>query len=154
MLVLGWYVMVHTGSVLLLTVFASLQYVGTLASPIFGVLGDRLGGRTMLCAMRATYAGLAALLAGLALAEWLTPAWVLLIAALAGVVRPNDLVLRNTLIGETIPPEHLMGALGLSRATGIRRASRARSPAGPCPPRSGSAPRTSSSRPSTWRVSR
>ena len=117
-LVLGWYVMVHTGSVLLLTVFASLQYVGTLASPIFGVLGDRLGGRTMLCAMRATYAGLAALLAGLALAEWLTPAWVLLIAALAGVVRPNDLVLRNTLIGETIPPEHLMGALGLSRATG------------------------------------
>jgi MFS family permease len=116
-LVLGWYVMVHTGSVLLLTAFASLQYVGTLASPIFGVLGDRLGGRTMLCAMRATYAGLAALLAGLALAEWLTPGWVLVIAALAGIVRPNDLVLRNSLIGETIPPEHLMGALGLSRAT-------------------------------------
>ena len=116
-LVLGWYVMVHTGSVLLLTVFASLQYVGTLASPMFGVLGDRLGGRTMLCAMRAIYAGLAALVAGLAAAELLTPGWVLLIATLAGVVRPNDLVMRNTLIGETIPPAHLMGALGLSRAT-------------------------------------
>ena len=116
-LVLGWYVMVHTGSVLLLTVFASLQYVGTLASPMFGVLGDRLGGRTMLCAMRGIYLGLAALLTGLALAEWLTPGWVFLVAALAGVVRPNDLVMRNSLIGETIPPEHLMGALGLSRAT-------------------------------------
>ena len=50
-LVLGWYVLVNTNSVLLLTVFASLQYLGTLASPMFGVLGDRLGARTMLCAM-------------------------------------------------------------------------------------------------------
>jgi predicted MFS family arabinose efflux permease len=116
-LVLAWYVMVHTGSVLLLTAFASLQYVGTLAAPMFGVLGDRLGGRTMLCGMRAIYAGLAALLMGLAFADLLTPARVLLIAGLAGVVRPNDLVMRNTLIGETIPPEHVMGALGLSRAT-------------------------------------
>jgi hypothetical protein len=41
----------------------------------------------------------------------------LLVAALAGLVRPNDLVMRNTLIGETIPAAHLMGALGLSRAT-------------------------------------
>jgi predicted MFS family arabinose efflux permease len=116
-LVLAWYVMVHTGSVLLLTAFASLQYVGTLAGPMFGVLGDRLGGRTMLCVMRAVYATLAALLMGLAFADLLTPARVLVIAGLAGVVRPNDLVMRNTLIGETIPPEHLMGALGLSRAT-------------------------------------
>jgi MFS family permease len=116
-LVLGWYVMVHTGSVLLLTVFASLQYGGTLAAPVFGVLGDRLGGRTMLCAMRAIYAVLAALLGGLAAADLLTPSWVLALAAVAGVVRPNDLVMRNALIGETIPPGHLMGALGLSRAT-------------------------------------
>ena len=61
-LILGWYVMVNTGSVLLLTVFGSLQFLGTLAAPMFGVLGDRLGGRAMLCAMRAIYAALAALL--------------------------------------------------------------------------------------------
>ena len=117
-LVLGWYVMVTTGSVLWLTAFGSLQFLGTLAAPMFGVLGDRLGGRIMLCAMRATYASLAALLGLLALAGLLTPAWVLVIATLAGLVRPNDLVMRNTLIGETIPAPHLMGALGLSRATG------------------------------------
>jgi MFS family permease len=85
---------------------------------MFGVLGDRLGGRVMLCATRTTYATLAALLAVLALAGLLTPVWVLVVAALAGVVRPNDLVMRNTLIGETIPSAYLMGALGLSRATG------------------------------------
>ena len=116
-IILGWYVMVHTGSVVWLTGFGSLQFLGTLAAPMFGVLGDRLGGRAMLCAMRTIYGGLAALLMALALGGLLTPAWVLVIAALAGVVRPNDLVMRNTLIGETIPPAHLMGALGMSRAT-------------------------------------
>src|SRR5204862_5076512 len=116
-LILGWYVMVNTGSVLLLTAFGALQFLGTLAAPMFGVLGDRLGGRVMLCAMRAIYAVLAAVLAGLALAGLLTPAWVLVVTALAGIVRPNDLVMRNSLIGETIPPAHFMGALGLSRAT-------------------------------------
>jgi len=116
-IILGWYVMVHTGSVLWLTAFGSLQFLGTLAAPMFGVLGDRLGGRAMLCAMRAIYAVLAGGLMALALAGLLAPGWVLVVATLAGIVRPNDLVMRNTLIGETIPPAHLVGALGMSRAT-------------------------------------
>ena len=115
-LVLGWYVLVSTGSVLLLTTFASLQYVGSLASPVFGVLGDRLGGRFMLCAMRATYATLAACLMVLAFTGSLTPTWVFVLATLSGIVRTNDLVMRNWLIGETMPPALLMGAVGMSRA--------------------------------------
>jgi predicted MFS family arabinose efflux permease len=116
-LILSWYVLVDSGSVLLLTAFGSLQYLGTLAAPMFGVLGDRLGSRTMLCAMRAGYAIFAALVTVLALASMLTPAWVLVIATLAGILRPNDQVMRNALIGETIPRDHLMGALGMSRAS-------------------------------------
>ena len=116
-IILGWYVMVNTGSVLWVTAFGSLQSLGTLAAPMFGVLGDRLGGRIVLCAMRTIYAVLAVVLLVLAAAGWLTPAWVLVIAALSGIVRSNDLVLRNTLIAETIPSASLIGALGLSRAT-------------------------------------
>ncbi len=116
-LTLGWYVMQQTGSVLLLTAFGSLQFLGTLAAPMFGVLADRVGARAMLCAMRAVYAALAALVAVLAAAGWLTPVWVLVLATLGGLVRPNDVVMRNTLIGESIPSEHFMGALALSRAT-------------------------------------
>ncbi len=116
-LILSWYVMVRTGSVVLLTVFASLSFLGTLAAPMFGVLGDRLGGRAMLCVMRASYAGLAGILMVLGLADALTPTAVFVVAALAGIVRPNDLVMRNALIGDTIPRDHLMGALGMSRAT-------------------------------------
>jgi MFS family permease len=116
-LILGWYVIVQTGSVLLLTLFGSAQFLGTLAAPMFGVLGDRVGGRLMLCAMRAIYATFAVTVGFLAFTGWLTPAWAIALAALNGIVRPNDLVMRNALIGETIPPDHLMGALGMSRAT-------------------------------------
>jgi predicted MFS family arabinose efflux permease len=115
--ILAWYVLVQTGSVLLLTAFGSLMFLGTLAAPMFGVLGDRVGGRVMLTSMRAIYVVLAALLMALSLSGMLTPVWVFVIATLAGVVRPNDQVIRNALVGETIPPPHLMGALGLSRAT-------------------------------------
>ncbi|HEX9126522.1 MAG TPA: arabinose ABC transporter permease, partial [Methylomirabilota bacterium] len=115
--ILAWYVLVQTGSVLLLTAFGSLMFLGTLAAPMFGVLGDRLGGRVMLTSMRAVYVVLAALLMALSLSGTLTPVWVFVIATLAGVVRPNDQVIRNALVGETIPPPHLMGALGMSRAT-------------------------------------
>jgi hypothetical protein len=67
--------------------------------------------------MRAVYVVLAAFVLALTLTGRLTPGWVFAIAALAGIVRPNDQVLRNALIGETIPAPHLMGAVGLSRAT-------------------------------------
>ena len=40
-IILGWYVLVETGSVLWLTVFGAVQYFGTLVSPLFGVAGDR-----------------------------------------------------------------------------------------------------------------
>jgi predicted MFS family arabinose efflux permease len=116
-LILGWYVMVDTGSVLLLTTFGSLQQLGTLAAPMFGVLGDRLGGRAMLCGMRACFALLAAILMILSLADLLTPAFVLVAAGLGGILRPNDQVMRNALIGDTIPRDHLMGAVGMSRTT-------------------------------------
>ena len=116
-LTLGWYVMTQTGSVLMLTVFGSLQFLGTLAAPGFGVLADRLGAGAMLAAMRASYAALATVLMALAMADLVTPVWVLVLATVGGLVRPNDIVMRNALIGDTIPPAHLMGALALSRVT-------------------------------------
>ena len=115
--ILGWYVLVQTGSVLLLTAFGSLIFLGTLLAPMFGVLGDRLGSRFMLVAMRSLYAVQAGTFMILSLTGSLTAAWVFVIATLMGLVRPNDLVMRNSLIGETIPPVDLMGAVGMSRAT-------------------------------------
>ncbi len=117
MLILGWYVLVETKSVLMLTIFASLQYIGTLLSPMFGVMGDRVGHRNVLCAMRAFYAVLASLLMVLAFMDAVTPPAVLVIAALLGLVRPSDIGMRTALVGESMPPAQLMGAMSIQRTT-------------------------------------
>src|SRR5579872_2846214 len=82
--ILGWYILVATGSVVLLTLFGSLQYFGTLVAPMLGMLGDRFSHRIVLCAMRACYAVLAALLMLLAITDVLHPVHVFIIASMAG----------------------------------------------------------------------
>jgi Na+/melibiose symporter-like transporter len=116
-LILGWYVLVETGSVLLLTLFASLQYTGTLLAPMFGVVGHRIGTKKLICGMRATYAALATTLMTLAFTGILSPVYVFIVAALMGLVRPSDLVMRYALIGETMPATRLLGATSVSRTT-------------------------------------
>jgi MFS family permease len=116
-LILGWYVLVETGSVLLLTVFASLNFIGTLIAPMFGVVGDRVGHRDLLAMMRATYAVLAATLMTLALTGNLSPLYVLIIVAIMGLVRPSDLGVRGALVATIMPLDQLIGAISISRTT-------------------------------------
>jgi hypothetical protein len=61
-IMLSWYILIETQSVLLLTLFASTQYLGTLFSPLFGVMGHRRGNKRVYCAMRACYTTLAAVM--------------------------------------------------------------------------------------------
>jgi MFS family permease len=116
-LILGWYVLVETGSVLLLTLFASLTYIGTLIAPMFGVVGDRIGHRDLLAMMRATYAVLATTLMTLALTGHLAPIHVFVIVALMGLVRPSDLGVRGALVANIMPAHQLVGAISISRTT-------------------------------------
>ena len=117
MLVLGWYVLVTTNSVVLLTAFGALGFIGTLVAPIFGMLGDRLGRRTMICFMRAYYGCLAVVTMVLGMTDNLTPYFVLALSLMAGLVRMSDLVMRNSLLGDTMPPAHLVRGIGLARTT-------------------------------------
>jgi MFS family permease len=116
-IILGWYVLVETRSVLWLTVFGAVQYLGTLVSPLFGVAGDRLGHRNVLFGMRVTYALLAAVLRVMAFAGVVTPLLVIIIATLAGLVRPSDLGVRGALVAETMPNDRLIGAMSIARTT-------------------------------------
>jgi Na+/melibiose symporter-like transporter len=116
-LILGWYVLVETGSVVLLTLFGSLMYVGTLVSPVVGMLGDRLGLGRVLGILRLSYTVFACVILVAALTGQLHPTLVLLMAGLAGVVRPSDIGMRSALISATLPPQHLVAALGISRTT-------------------------------------
>jgi predicted MFS family arabinose efflux permease len=116
-LILGWYILAETGSVLLLTLFGSLQYFGTLVAPVFGMAGDRVGHRAVLCAMRASYAVLALLLMVLAFTATLRPLHVFIIATIAGLVRPSDLAMRSALVADTMPPDRFVSAMGAQRTT-------------------------------------
>lgn len=115
--ILGWFVLVSTGSVLALAVFGSLQFLGTLISPLFGMAGDRIGNRNVLLLMRAAYLVLASCLAVLFLSGLAAPVPVFLLATIMGLVRPSDITLRNLLVGETMPADYLMRAMGVSRTT-------------------------------------
>ena len=116
-LVLGWYIVVETGSVLLLTVFASLQYVGTLIAPVFGMMGDRFGHREILAGMRFTYTALSATMLTLSLTGHLAPLNVMIIVAVMGLIRPSDLGIRSALLADIMPAPQLVGAISLSRTT-------------------------------------
>jgi hypothetical protein len=116
-IILGWYILVTTGSVLLLTILVSLNYVGTLAAPLFGVFGDRIGHRNLLAGMRACYAVLSLAMMTLTLSGLVTPAYVLIIATGLGVIRPSDLGVRGALVANTMPLHHLTTAMSVSRTT-------------------------------------
>jgi len=116
-LVLGWYIMVETGSVLLLTVLASLQYVGTLVAPVFGMIGDRIGHRDLLAAMRLAYTVLSATIMTLALTGHLAPLNVMIVVAIMGLIRPSDLGVRGALLADIMPAGQLLGAISLARTT-------------------------------------
>ena len=116
-LILSWYILVETKSVFLLTLFLSMQYIGTLLAPMFGVMGDRKGQRRVLSTMRTIYAAQAFVLMALAFSGLLTPVYVFAVAFVMGLVRPSDIGMRNALIGATVPADKLMGAVSIQRTT-------------------------------------
>ena len=116
-LILGWYVLVQTGSPFLLAVVAALQYGGTLLAPGLGVVADRVSRRTLLLSLRAAYVLIAGTAAGLGLAGWLEPWHAFVIAGLGGFLRPLDMMMRFSLVADTIPPRLLMNASGFQRLT-------------------------------------
>src|SRR4051794_10784482 len=93
-LILGWYMLVETRSVVMLTVFCALLYGGTLIAPMVGVWSDRIGHRVMLTSMRTGYAVVAGTLMTTAFTGTLRPEIVLAMAFLTGLMRPSDMGLR------------------------------------------------------------
>ena len=116
-LILSWFVLVETDSVLLTAAFSALAFTGTLLSPFFGVLADRIDRKTMLIGIRLIYLSLAATIMTLGLVGTVEPWQLFAVAAVSGLARPSDLVVRHSLIADTFAPEALPNAMGLSRIT-------------------------------------
>ena len=117
LLILGWYILVETGSVVLLTLYASLLYVGTLVAPVIGVVGDRIGQRTVLFGTRGVYTTLATIVCVLAFTGTLSPLYIFIVSFFTGLVRPSDIGVRSALVASTMPPNYLVSAMSISRMT-------------------------------------
>ena len=116
-LILGWFVLVTTDSPFLLAAFAALTFSGTLLSPFFGVLADRVDRRAILIILRLIYGALASAILLLALVGTVQPWQVFVISGIAGLVRPSDFAVKFALIADTVPTRDLHNAMGFSRAT-------------------------------------
>lgn len=116
-LALAWYVLVETGSVVLMAAIASLQFLGTLISPLLGALSDRHGQRNIVLAMRLFYVTVAAVLLLFAHTHSLTPWLALGFATLSGLIRPSDMGMRNVVTSGIVPRSLMLPAIGLSRMT-------------------------------------
>ena len=114
-LILGWYIFTTTDSVLMLTAFGALRFLGSLLSPWFGVAGDRWGSRKMMCIIRFSVLLLASCIAIFEFSDLLSIYLVFGLATLSGLIQPSDIVLRNSLIGDSIPKELFMKATSFSR---------------------------------------
>ena len=109
--------MLFRSSVVMLTLFGALTYLGTLMAPVLGVTGQRIGNKKTYCALRAGYTVTALLTMTLALSGVLMPVHVFVIGAVLSVLRPADLVLRYAMLGETMPASNIIGATSVSRTT-------------------------------------
>lgn len=116
-LILGWYVLTTTGSVVMLTLLGSVHYIGTLVAPVAGMIGDRIGLRPLLVAMRLFYLTLALTLAALAVTDRLTPLIAIVIAGFASIARSSDTGMRTALCAQVVPGNQLMRSVGISRTT-------------------------------------
>ena len=116
-IILGWYILVETKSVVLLTIFAGLQFVGSLIAPYTGMLADRMGRRVLLYGGRMTFAVLASVLMALSVMDLLTPVAVFIVALAGGLLKPSELMLRQSFATDILPPSSLLPALGLGRVT-------------------------------------
>ena len=95
----------------------ALRFGGTLLSPIYGVLADRVDRRAMLIAIRIIFFATAATIMILGLASVLEPWHILLLAAVVGLTRTAEHVVRQSLIADVVPGPMLVNAVGLSRTT-------------------------------------
>lgn len=116
-LILGWYVLVETDSAFLLALIGVARFGGTLLTPFIGSIADSLPRKGMLIVVRASFATFALILMTLALAGVLAPWQAFVTATLTGLFRPADMMLRQSLIADSVPPKALLNAMAFSRTT-------------------------------------
>lgn len=111
----SWLVFQLTGSAFLLGVVGFLSSIPIFLLSLFGgVAADRLNKKTLLIFTQSAFMILAFILAILTQMELITPAQIMFIAVLNGIVMAFDAPSRQSMIVELVGKEHLFNAIALS----------------------------------------
>lgn len=116
-LIIAWSVLVQTDSAMMVAIVGALRFVGTLTAPAAGVLGDRFPRRHLLLIMRCIFLLLALSVVIAAMVAEVTLAHLFAVAAVSGLLRPAEMMMRQSLVADTVPGAMLTNALGFTRTT-------------------------------------
>jgi len=115
LLVLSWFVVTGTESLLLLGLFGALRFSGTLFGAAYGVVVDRSNRRRLLIGVRLTVCVLSTVILLLVVTDRLELWHVFVLTGVGGLARAFDNITRQTLMGDVMRKEELINAMALDR---------------------------------------
>jgi MFS family permease len=112
--VLAWFVLIETDSPFLLGLFGALRWFGTLLSPFYGAVVDRLDRRRLLLLLRFSFIGLSASVLVLAVSESLEVWHVFVVIILTGLGRAFNSVTRDASLPDIVAGGGLLNAVAVN----------------------------------------
>ena len=117
-LILSWYILGQTESPLVLGIFAALRFTGTVIAPFFGVIVDSLGRRRIYIFARISFVILSSSIFILTLFDLLSVIAVLIIAALVGLSRSLDMIVRQSVLPIIVSSSQLQNGRDMTQIIG------------------------------------
>ena len=117
LLILSWYVLNQTNSPMILGVYAALRFTGTLFSPLFGVIVDRLGKRNIYIFSRICFVMLSRIVMVLYITNTISVTYVLIISPFVGLSRSLDMIVRQSVIPSIVGNRLLQNSIALLRTS-------------------------------------
>ena len=116
-LVLGWFILVESGSPFFVGLMGSLRYIGTLLAPLYGLIGDRYNRSRILLVIRVSFSTIAIVVLVLSLVGSVQIWHIFVAMTLSGSLRIFDGVTSQSMVAEIVPRAWLSNAISLSRIT-------------------------------------
>ena len=118
LIVLSWLILEISSSPLLVGLYGALRFMGTIMSPIFGVIVDKFDRKILLVLIRGSFALNGIVILCIAFAGVLTTTAILIMAGFLGFSKTFDMVIRQSILPAVVGDKNLNNAVALSRAGG------------------------------------
>ncbi|MDC0034972.1 MFS transporter [Chloroflexi bacterium] len=116
LVVLSWLILEMSSSPFLVGLYGALRFMGTIMSPAFGVLVDRFDRKLLLILVRGSFVMNGLVILGITLMGTLGTVVILVMAALLGLSKTFDMVIRQSILPAVVGDRNLNNGVALARA--------------------------------------